>query len=107
LLGPNIDEIIKARGPVTGVALVGLMWSASAVFYTLFFFRWRPAKRVNLPPHKTGVPAPRSSKCGAKNPRRADDRHPLFDYAYSSQISILNPKELHHAYHLYLYSVLL
>ncbi len=35
LLGPNIDEIIKARGPVTGIALVGLMWSASAVFYTL------------------------------------------------------------------------
>jgi len=37
LLGPNIDEIIKARGPVTGIALVGLMWSASAVFYTLSF----------------------------------------------------------------------
>lgn len=37
LLGPNIDEIIRARGPVTGVALVGLMWSASAVFYTLSF----------------------------------------------------------------------
>jgi len=34
LLGQNIDEIIKARGPVTGVALVGLIWSASTVFYT-------------------------------------------------------------------------
>ena len=35
LLGPNIDEIIRARGPVSGVALVGLIWSASTVFYTL------------------------------------------------------------------------
>jgi membrane protein len=34
LLGKNIDEIIKARGPVTGVALAGLIWSASTVFYT-------------------------------------------------------------------------
>ena len=34
LLGKNIEEIIKARGPVTGVALVGLIWSASTVFYT-------------------------------------------------------------------------
>ena len=34
LLGKNIDEIIKARGPVTGIALVGLIWSASTVFYT-------------------------------------------------------------------------
>jgi membrane protein len=34
LLGQNIDEIIKARGPVTGVALIGLIWSASTVFYT-------------------------------------------------------------------------
>jgi membrane protein len=34
LLGQNIDEIIKARGPVTGVALAGLIWSASTVFYT-------------------------------------------------------------------------
>jgi len=33
LLGQNIDEIIKARGPVTGVALIGLIWSASTVFY--------------------------------------------------------------------------
>ena len=32
LLGPNIDEIIRARGPVSGVALVGLIWSASTVF---------------------------------------------------------------------------
>ena len=35
LLGQNIDEIIRARGPVTGVALVGLIWSASTIFYTL------------------------------------------------------------------------
>ncbi|MFO7585484.1 MAG: YihY/virulence factor BrkB family protein [Anaerolineales bacterium] len=35
LLGRNIDEIIRTRGPVTGVALVGLIWSASTVFYTL------------------------------------------------------------------------
>jgi YihY family inner membrane protein len=34
LLGQNIDEIIEARGPVTGVALIGLIWSASTVFYT-------------------------------------------------------------------------
>ena len=35
LVGPNIDQIIRARGPVTGIALVGLIWSASTVFYTL------------------------------------------------------------------------
>jgi membrane protein len=35
LLGQNIGEIIRARGPVTGVALVGLIWSASSIFYTL------------------------------------------------------------------------
>lgn len=35
LLGQNIDEIIKARGPVSGVALIGLLWSASTIFYTL------------------------------------------------------------------------
>jgi membrane protein len=34
LLGQNIDEIIEARGPVTGIALIGLIWSASTVFYT-------------------------------------------------------------------------
>lgn len=34
LLGQNIDEIIEARGPITGVALVGLIWSASTIFYT-------------------------------------------------------------------------
>jgi hypothetical protein len=42
----------------------------------------------------------RSSKCGDKNPRCADDSHPLFDYTYSSQILILNPKEVRYAYHL-------
>ncbi len=35
LLGQNIDEIIQARGPVTGIALVGLIWSASTIFYIL------------------------------------------------------------------------
>ena len=34
LLGKNIDEIISGRGPVSGVALLGLIWSASTVFYT-------------------------------------------------------------------------
>ena len=34
LLGQNIDEIIQARGPVTAVALIGLIWSASTIFYT-------------------------------------------------------------------------
>lgn len=34
LLGKNIDEIITARGPVTGAALLGLLWSASTVFNT-------------------------------------------------------------------------
>jgi membrane protein len=35
LFGANIDEIIQARGPASIVALVGLIWSASTVFYTL------------------------------------------------------------------------
>jgi membrane protein len=35
LLGENIDAITRARGPITGVALVSLIWSASTVFYTL------------------------------------------------------------------------
>ncbi len=35
LLGQNIDEIIRARGPVTGFALLSLVWSASTFFYTL------------------------------------------------------------------------
>ncbi len=35
LLGQNIDKIIRARGPMTGIALVGLVWAASSVFYTL------------------------------------------------------------------------
>jgi membrane protein len=34
LLGQNIDDIIEARGPVTGIALVGLVWSASTIFHT-------------------------------------------------------------------------
>jgi membrane protein len=33
LLGNNIDSIILARGPVTSIALVGLIWSASTIFY--------------------------------------------------------------------------
>jgi membrane protein len=35
LLGQNIDEIIRTRGPVTVVALGGLIWSASTIFSTL------------------------------------------------------------------------
>lgn len=35
LLGQNIDEIIRARGPVSGFALLSLVWSASTIFYTL------------------------------------------------------------------------
>ena len=35
LLGKNINEIIRARGPVTIVAVVGLIWSASTIFTTL------------------------------------------------------------------------
>jgi membrane protein len=35
LLGQNIDEIIRERGPVTIVALVGLIWSASTILYML------------------------------------------------------------------------
>lgn len=35
LLGQNIDEVIRARGPVTSFALVSLIWSASTIFYTL------------------------------------------------------------------------
>jgi membrane protein len=34
LLGKNIDDIIEARGSVTSIALVGLVWSASTIFYT-------------------------------------------------------------------------
>lgn len=34
LLGQNINEIIRARGPVTWFALIGLIWSASTIFYT-------------------------------------------------------------------------
>jgi membrane protein len=35
LLGNNIDEIIRARGPVTIIAVVSLIWSASSIFYML------------------------------------------------------------------------
>lgn len=35
LLGQNIDEIFRARGPVTGIALAGLIWSVSTIFFTL------------------------------------------------------------------------
>jgi len=35
LLGKNIDEIIQARGPITIVALVSLIWSTSNIFYML------------------------------------------------------------------------
>lgn len=35
LLGKNIDEIIRVRGPVTIVALLSLTWSASSIFSML------------------------------------------------------------------------
>ena len=35
LLGKNIDEIIRARGPVTIIALGSLIWSASTMFFVL------------------------------------------------------------------------
>ena len=35
LLGKNIDEIIRVRGPVTIVAFLSLIWSASTIFYML------------------------------------------------------------------------
>jgi len=35
LFGANIDGIVQSRGPASIVALVGLIWSAPAVFYTL------------------------------------------------------------------------
>jgi membrane protein len=33
-LGENVDQIIKARGPVSSLALIGLIWSASTIFST-------------------------------------------------------------------------
>lgn len=35
LFGKNINEIIRARGPISIVAVVGLIWSASTIFFTL------------------------------------------------------------------------
>lgn len=35
LLGENIQEIILARGPVTVIAFIVLIWSASSIFYSL------------------------------------------------------------------------
>jgi len=35
LLGKNIGEIIRARGTVSVIAFVGLIWSASTIFYAL------------------------------------------------------------------------
>ncbi len=35
LLGRNIDEILQSRGTVSGLALLGLIWSASSIFYML------------------------------------------------------------------------
>ena len=34
LLGKNFDDIILARGPITIVAFIGLIWSASTIFIT-------------------------------------------------------------------------
>jgi membrane protein len=35
LVGQNINEIIRTRGPVTIIAVVGLIWSGSTIFNTL------------------------------------------------------------------------
>lgn len=35
LLGKNIDEVIRARGPATSFALLSLAWSSSTIFYTM------------------------------------------------------------------------
>lgn len=35
LLGNNINEIIQARGPVSSIAFLALIWSASTFFFTL------------------------------------------------------------------------
>lgn len=35
LLGKNIDQIIQARGTVSSIAIISLIWSASSVFHTL------------------------------------------------------------------------
>ncbi len=35
LFGKNIDEIIRARGPITIVALISMIWSGSSSFYML------------------------------------------------------------------------
>jgi membrane protein len=35
LLGENIDEIVRARGAATNIALIGLLYSASTIFLTL------------------------------------------------------------------------
>ena len=35
LLGQNIDDIVEARGPMTSIALIGLIWSCSTIFYIL------------------------------------------------------------------------
>ncbi len=35
LLGKNIDEIIRARGPITIIAMISMVWSASSSFYML------------------------------------------------------------------------
>ncbi|MFH2040689.1 MAG: YihY/virulence factor BrkB family protein [Chloroflexota bacterium] len=34
LLGKNFDDIILARGPITIIAFIGLIWSASTIFFT-------------------------------------------------------------------------
>jgi membrane protein len=35
LLGKNIDQIVRTRGPITIVALISMIWSASSSFYML------------------------------------------------------------------------
>jgi membrane protein len=50
LLGRTIDEIVRTRGPLTGGALLGLIWSASAVFYVLTQTMYRIWKKKRVRP---------------------------------------------------------
>jgi membrane protein len=35
LVGENVDEIIKSRGPISGFAIISLFWTSSSIFYSL------------------------------------------------------------------------
>lgn len=51
LLGQSIDEIIRARGPVSGVALIGLVWASSNILHMLtqtLNFIWGRTRRRSV-----------------------------------------------------------